>query len=152
MYFVCQLAPYCIPLSNQVRGLYYKLWTRFFPLIYGPSVKRAGHKSTGKTRIRIKSTYSMDQEKEVSKIFIISLRVIGAAGKETSWNLAGRTVTYGPQNWPITLHCYLHFQFFPLKILQQRDLTVGAITKDNLLNYRVYTFATCVPNDEDKKT
>ena len=55
----------------------------FFPLIYGPRAKSAGHRSTEKTRIRIKSTYSMDQENEVSKIFIISLRLIrGAKGKQ----------------------------------------------------------------------
>ena len=40
-------------LTNEVRGPCCKLRTNFspVPLIYGPSVKCAGHKSTGKTRI-----------------------------------------------------------------------------------------------------
>ena len=42
----------------------------FPPLIYGPSAKRAGHESRGKMWIR---NLSMDEEDEVSKIFIISL-------------------------------------------------------------------------------
>ena len=50
------------------------------------------HKSTGKKRGSI--TYSTDRENEVSKIFIISLRLIGGAGKEKLLNLAGRTVEY----------------------------------------------------------
>ena len=33
---------------NLLRGLYCKLWTKFFPFNYGPSAKHAGHKSTGK--------------------------------------------------------------------------------------------------------
>ena len=40
-------------------------------------------------------TYSTDRENEVSKIFIISLRLIGLAKKKVS-KLAGRTVKYGP--------------------------------------------------------
>ena len=48
----------------------------FFPLIYGPSAKRVGYKSTGKKRGSV--TYSTDRENEVSKIFIISLRLTGA--------------------------------------------------------------------------
>ena len=43
----------------------------FFRL-YSPSAKRAGHKSKGKKRGSV--TYSTDQENEVSKIFIISVR------------------------------------------------------------------------------
>ena len=43
----------------------------FSPLIDGPGVKRAGHKSRGKKRGSV--TYSTDRENEVSKIFIISL-------------------------------------------------------------------------------
>ena len=44
---------------------------------YGPSAKRAGHKSKGKKRGSV--TYSTDRENEVSKIFIISLVcVLGA--------------------------------------------------------------------------
>ena len=43
----------------------------FFPFDFGPSAKRAGHKSMGKKRGSV--TYSMDRENEVSKIFIISL-------------------------------------------------------------------------------
>ena len=46
-----------------------------FPLIYGPSTKRVGHESTGKKRGSV--TYRTDQENDVSKIFIISLRLIG---------------------------------------------------------------------------
>ena len=41
-----------------------------------------GHKSTGKKRGPV--TYSTDRENEVSKIFIISLKLIQRAGKETS--------------------------------------------------------------------
>ena len=41
----------------------------FSPSIYGPSAKRAGHKSKGK---RGSVTYSTDRENEVSKIFIIT--------------------------------------------------------------------------------
>ena len=58
----------------------------FFPFAYGPSAKRTGHKSTGKKRGSV--TYSADRENEVSKIFIISLRLIGCAEKEifkVSW-------------------------------------------------------------------
>ena len=54
----------------------------FFPLIYGPIAKRAGHKSTGKDRGSV--TYSTNRENEVSRICIISLRLIGRARKETS--------------------------------------------------------------------
>ena len=43
-------------------------------------------------------TYSTDRENEVSKIFIISLRLIGRAGKEQLSKLAGRTVKYGALN------------------------------------------------------
>ena len=52
----------------------------FFLFAYGPSAKRAGHKLTGKKRGSV--TYSRDRENEVSKIFIISLRLIGHAEKE----------------------------------------------------------------------
>ena len=34
-----------IPLISRVRGPYCKLWTEFFPSIYGPSAKRAGHEN-----------------------------------------------------------------------------------------------------------
>ena len=55
-------------------------------MIYGRSAKRLGHKSTGKN--------STDRENAVSKIFIISLRLIRRAGKETSHNQAeGSTAT-----------------------------------------------------------
>ena len=41
----------------------------------------------------------MDWENEVSKIFVISLRLIGHAGRETSSsNLVGHTVKYCPLN------------------------------------------------------
>ena len=43
----------------------------FSSSIYGPSAKRAGHKSKGEKRGSV--TYSTDRENEVSKIFIISL-------------------------------------------------------------------------------
>ena len=59
----------------------------FFPFAYGPSAKRADHKSTGKKRKSV--TYSTDRENEDSKIFIISLRLIGRAGKET-FKVSGR--------------------------------------------------------------
>ena len=52
----------------------------FFPFAYGPSANRAGHKLTGKKRGSV--TYSTDRENEVSKIFIISLKLIGYAEKE----------------------------------------------------------------------
>ena len=51
----------------------------FFPFAYGPSTKRAGHKLKGKTRIR---NLQYGPRNEVSKIFIISLRLIGRAEKE----------------------------------------------------------------------
>ena len=57
-----------MPLTNRVR------------IPYGPSAKRAGDKSTGKKRGSV--TYSTNRENEVSKIFIISLRLIGHAEKE----------------------------------------------------------------------
>ena len=60
-----------IPLTNRVRGPYWKLRTKFS--VYGPSTKRAGHKSKGKKR---GSVYSTDQENEVSKISIISLMCV----------------------------------------------------------------------------
>ena len=43
----------------------------FFPSIYGPSVKRVGHKSKEEKRGSV--TYSTHRENEVNKIFIISL-------------------------------------------------------------------------------
>ena len=43
---------------------------RFSPSIYGPSAKRVGHKSKGKTRVR---NLQYGPRNEVSKIFIISL-------------------------------------------------------------------------------
>ena len=53
----------------------------FFPLIYGPRVKRAGNKSKGKKRGSV--TYSVDRENEVSKIFIISLSTVRLSGSGT---------------------------------------------------------------------
>ena len=56
---------------------------------YGPSFL---HKTTGKNEGSV--TYSTDRKNEVSKIFIISLRLIRRAGKETSRNQAeGSTAT-----------------------------------------------------------
>ena len=91
------------PVQNNTYGL------SFFPLIYGPSAKHMGHKSTGK--IKICNFNSTDWENEVSKIFIVSLRLIRYAGKETSWlfkfTVAGYNRPYNrmqPQNWPTTAH------------------------------------------------
>ena len=68
-----------ILLTNRVRGPYRKLRTEFFSSsIYGPSAKRAGHKSKGKRRGSV--TYSADRENEVSKIFIISLVCLKGSG------------------------------------------------------------------------
>ena len=64
----------------------------FSSRIYGPNVKRTGHKSERKKRGSV--TYSTDRENEVCKIFIISQNKL--------LNLAGRTVKYGPLDWPIT--------------------------------------------------
>ena len=47
------------PLTNRVRGPYCKLRTEFFPV-----------------------TYSTERENEVSKIFIISLRLTGARARK----------------------------------------------------------------------
>ena len=56
------------------------------------TASRLGHKSTGKKRGSV--TYSIDRENEASKIFIISLRLIRRAGKETSRSQAeGSTAT-----------------------------------------------------------
>ena len=41
-----------VPLTNQVRGSYCKLWPVFIPSIYGPGAKYVIHKSKGKTRVR----------------------------------------------------------------------------------------------------
>ena len=61
-----------VPLTNRVRGPYRKLRTEFFSSsTYGPSAKRAGHKSKRKKRGSV--PYSTDRENEVSKIFSISL-------------------------------------------------------------------------------
>ena len=49
----------------------------FFSSIYGPSAKRAGHKSKGKKRGSV--TYSTDRANEVSKIFIRSLLCVWGA-------------------------------------------------------------------------
>ena len=74
------------PLINRVRGPYCFLRAEFFfALIYRPSAKRTGHKSTGKKKRR-SVTHCTDQENDVSKIFITSLRLIRYAGKKASWN------------------------------------------------------------------
>ena len=82
---------YLLLTKFKVRTVSYGL--SFFPFTYGPKAKRAGHKSTGKKQGSV--TYSIDQEKEVCKIFIITLRLIRHVEKR---NLAGRTIKYGPQN------------------------------------------------------
>ena len=43
-------------------------------------------------------TYSTDRENEVSKMFMISLRLIGCSGKQRLSNLASHTAKYSPQN------------------------------------------------------
>ena len=63
---------------------------------YGPSVFPLKNRGS--------VTYRTDRENEVSEMVIISLRLIGRAGKEHISNLAGRTVKYGPRNWPIRSH------------------------------------------------
>ena len=74
-----QALPSYIPLTNRVRGPYRKLRTEFFPpRFYGPSAKRAGHKSKGKKRGSV--TYGTDRENDVSKIFIISLVCVCVKG------------------------------------------------------------------------
>ena len=64
---------------------------------------QARHKSAinqrEKTSMRINLRHEY-RENGVSKIFIISVRLIRRAGEETS--ITGRTVEYGPQSWPIT--------------------------------------------------
>ena len=56
--YVCRGNTFLLLNESEVRNVSYG--PRFFPLIYGPNEKRAGHKSTEKN--------------EVSKIFIISPR------------------------------------------------------------------------------
>lgn len=56
-------------------------------LIYGAGAKRAGRESTTKNE-------DPDDENEVGKIFIISLRLMGHALS----NIAGRAVECGPQS------------------------------------------------------
>ena len=84
------LKPFKWAFANRVRGPYCKLRTEFVPIDLWPK------REAGKTRGSV--TYSTDRENEVSKIFIISLRLIGRAEKKQLSNLAGRTVKYGPQN------------------------------------------------------
>ena len=83
------------------RGPYFKLQTEFLPVDLRTAHFALGSQINGKKRGSV--TYILDREKEVSKIFITSLRLIGRAGRETS-NLVGCTVGYGPLNWPITAH------------------------------------------------
>ena len=76
-----------IPLTNRVRGPYCKLRTEFF----SRSLMERHTEINGKKRGSV--SYSTDRENEVSKIFLVSLKLIGRAGK-----LADRTVKYGPLN------------------------------------------------------
>ena len=69
-----------IPLTNRVRGLYCKLRTKFFPIDLWPKRQARGPYINGKKPGSV--TYSTDRENEVSKIFIISLKLIGRAGNE----------------------------------------------------------------------
>ena len=69
---------------------------------YGPKCEARAINQRGRKK-RGSLTYSTGRENEVSKIFIISLRLIGR-GKGNFSNLVGRTVKYGAQNWPITEH------------------------------------------------
>ena len=81
-----------IPLTNQVRGPYCKLRTEFFPVDLWPKREARRPWINGKKRGSV--TYSTDRENEVSKIFIISLRLIRRAGKETRQSQAeGSTAT-----------------------------------------------------------
>ena len=78
IYEMLSISVLLIPLTNRVRGPYGKLRILVFSSsIYGPSAKRAGHKSKGKKRGSV--TYSTDRENEVSKIFIISLVCVRGA-------------------------------------------------------------------------
>ena len=57
-----------------------KLWTKFFPVDFWPKPEVRGPKINGKKQGSV--TYSSDRENEVSKIFILSLRMTGHPGKE----------------------------------------------------------------------
>ena len=91
-----------IPLSNQGQGLYCQLWTAFFPLQFMTQVWSTGAMNWSEKK-QGTVTYSVDQENEVSKMFIISL------GKwmeleSTPQSQAVPTLEYGPLNQPITAH------------------------------------------------
>ena len=73
------LRPDTYLLLTEFEGRIVSYGPSFFPFAYGPSAKRAGHKLKGKTRIR---NLQYGPRNEVSKIFIISLRLIGRAEKE----------------------------------------------------------------------
>ena len=60
---------YLLLIEFEVRTV--KYGPSFFPSIYGPSAKRAGHKSTGKNEDPYFTVRT--EENEVNKIFIISL-------------------------------------------------------------------------------
>ena len=57
-------------LLTEFEGRILNYGSRFFPSIYGPSVTRAGHKSTGKTRVR---NLLYGAGNKVGKIFITFL-------------------------------------------------------------------------------
>ena len=70
-----------IPLISRVFGPYCKLRTEFFPSIYGPSAKRAGHKSMEKKRGSV--IYSTDRKNEANKMFIIWRLPVWGTGNKT---------------------------------------------------------------------
>ena len=65
-----------IPPTNRVRGQHQKLRTEFLPVDLCSRAINQREKRRGFV------TYSTNRENEVSKIFIISLRLIGRAGKK----------------------------------------------------------------------
>ena len=69
-----------IPLIGRVFDPYCKLRTEFFPSIYGPSAKRAGHKSMEKKRGSV--IYSTDRKNEANKMFIIWLLPVWGTGNK----------------------------------------------------------------------
>ena len=73
------LSLYLVIIKFEVRTVSYGL--RFFLFTCGPSTKRVGHKSMGKKRGSI--SYGTDQENKVSKIIIISMKLIRSRGKGT---------------------------------------------------------------------
>lgn len=78
--------------------------TKFFSLM--PHVKHTGHKSTGKKNKDQWLTVRAEKMRLVRRLiyYISEVNHVSRKGKETS--MAGHTVEYSPQNWPITV-CFL---------------------------------------------